>query len=92
MEPQIALLGGEGSEFESVAVGNTGLERPVFFTPVDYETRALRRLETDGSGQDAPHEGGASACPQFSADRRFERTSSLAAGRSAATHANAEGI
>jgi len=92
--PQVTLLGGNGGNYESVAVDNTNTDKPVFFTTEDNSSGELRRFEADGNGWDALHVGGQTTYLQFLDGNRFQWTTSLSAGRNSAAnyYPNSEGI
>ncbi|KAL7495642.1 hypothetical protein ACHAWT_005693 [Skeletonema menzelii] len=92
--PQVTLLGGNGGNYESVAVDNTYTDKPVFFTTEDNSSGELRRFEADGNGWDALHVGGQTTYLQFLDGNRFQWTTSLSAGRNSAAryYPNLEGI
>jgi hypothetical protein len=92
--PKVTLLGGDGGNYESVAVDNGNPLKPIFFTTEDNSSGELRRFQADGNGWDALHVGGRTTYLQFLDGNRFQWTSNLDAGmNSAATYyPNAEGI
>lgn len=92
--PKVTLLGGDGGNYESVAVDNGNPLKPIFFTTEDNSRGELRRFQADGNGWDSLHVGGRTTYLQFLDGNRFQWTTSLSAGmNSAATYyPNAEGI
>jgi hypothetical protein len=92
--PNITLLGGDGGNYESVAVDNRNPQKPTFFTTEDNSYGELRRFEADGNGWDALHSGGQTTYLQFLDGNRFQWTTSLSAGKNSAAnyYPNVEGI
>jgi secreted PhoX family phosphatase len=92
--PKVTLLGGDGGNYESVAVDNKNPDKPIFFTTKDHSSGELRRFEADGNGWDALHSGGQTTYLQFLDGNRFQWTTSMWAGQKSASnyYPNAEGI
>jgi hypothetical protein len=93
--PKKTLLGGpRGGNYESVAVDNSNVLNPVFFTTEDNSKGELRRFVADGNGWDSLHEGGVTTYLEFLDGNNFQWTSSLSAGEKSASkhYPNSEGI
>ncbi|KAK1732522.1 DUF839 domain-containing protein [Skeletonema marinoi] len=93
--PKKTLLGGpKGGNYESVAVDNSNVLNPVFFTTEDNSKGELRRFVADGNEWDSLHEGGVTTYLEFLDGNKFQWTSSLSAGEKSASkhYPNSEGI
>mmetsp|Transcript_12724 Transcript_12724/g.27444 ORF Transcript_12724/g.27444 Transcript_12724/m.27444 type:complete len:687 (+) Transcript_12724:110-2170(+) len=88
------VLGGDGGEFESVAVDNSDVDRPVFFTTEDDEMGAMRRFVASGSGWDALHSKGDHSFLRILDGETYEWTTDEDAARESAKkfYPNSEGI
>ena len=82
-QPQETLLGGDGGNFEAVAVDNRDPSRPIFFVSEDADYGALRRYTGRGpSGWDYLHRaGGDTQFLEFLPGNRFRWTYNEQASR-----------
>ena len=88
------VLGGEGGNFESVAVDDRIYDAPVFFTTEDSEDGALRRFIASQHGWDALHTEGEHSFLNLFDDGTYEWTTDEKDARKSAKEyfPNSEGI
>jgi len=91
---QETKLGGDGGNFESVAVDASVRDKTVFYTTEDTEDGALRRFIANQYGWDALHTDGEESYLHLLDDGTYEWTTDMDIGRKSAEEyfRNSEGI